>query len=226
MEDKSRVVKCPSCDRSFFYQLVRVKCPHCDQMMVFPLPEYEFFSGTVGCEHCHRQSRLRIGGYYGDIIGRTVATTEPVYQGGHLRTPGGRLLSIKPIVPTEVVVVGDTRKIPDGPRQDLESAIKCLEIGELRATAVLSRRCVQSALRIQGIPEDSPSKMINLARQRGTLSELAKRQSDAVTFMGGKAAHPQSDPLLNLVESDIRQGLQMVRRVLLELFDPDQLNTT
>ena len=65
--------------------------------------------------------------------------------------------------------------------------------------------------------------MINIARQRGTLSELAKKQSDAVTFMGNKAAHPPDDPLLKLVESDIRQGLQMVRRILLELFDPDQL---
>ena len=88
---------------------------------------------------------------------------------------------------------------------------------------MLCRRCVQSALKIQGVPEGPPTRMVNIARQQDVISELAKRQSDAVTFMGDKAAHPQDDPLLHLSESDTRQGLQMVRRILLELFDPDKL---
>ena len=132
-------------------------------------------------------------------------------------------MSIEPVVPPELVV-GSSDKIPDGPRHDLESAVRCLEIGEFLATAMLCRRCVQSALKMKGIREDTPSKMINIARQQNVLSELAKKQSDAVTFMGNKAAHATDDPLLNLVESDVRQGLQMVRRILLELFDPDQLD--
>ena len=222
MVDESRVVKCPYCEKSLSYNLVRVKCPYCDKAMVFSLPEYAFYDGPIGCEHCHRKSRLRIGDYYYDNYGETMSTSEPVWRNELLLTAGGRLLSIQPVVPTELVI-GYTDKIPDGPRQDLESAVKCLEIGELRATAMLCRRCVQSALKTKGIPEDTPSRMINIARQRGTLSESAKKQSDAVTFMGNKAAHPLDDPLLNLAESDIRQGLQMVRRILLELFDPDQL---
>ena len=222
MIDESRVVACPHCERLFEYQLVRVRCPYCDKTMVFSLPEYEFHTGQIGCEHCHRKSRLRIGGYY-EIYGSAVATSEPVWRGGRSLTAGGRLLSIEPVVSPELVV-GGFEKIPDGPRQDLESAVRCFEIGEYRATAMLCRRCIQSALKFKGIPEDTPSRMINIARQRGRLTELAKKQSDAVTFMGGKAAHPDDDPLLNLVESDIRQGLQMVRRILLELFDPDQLS--
>ena len=221
MVDESRVVTCPYCEKRLSYPLVRIRCPYCDRVMVFPLPEYAFYDGNIGCEHCHRKSHLRIGGYY-NSYGGTLDTSEPVWIGGRSVTTGGRLLSIEPVVPTEIVV-GDSDKIPDGPRQDLESAVRCLEIGEFRATAMLCRRCVQSALKIKGIPENGPSKMINTARQRGTLSELARRQSDAVTFMGDKAAHPLDDPLLNLVESDARQGLRMVRRVLLELFEPDQL---
>ena len=222
MVDQSRTVKCPYCQNRLSYRLVRVRCPYCDKTMVFSLPEYAFHDGQIGCEHCHRKSRLRIGGYFSDY-GYTVATSEPVWKDGHSLTTGGRLLSIEPVVPPELIV-GGSEKIPDGPQQDLESAVRCLEIGEYRATAMLCRRCIQSALKIKGIPEDSPSRMINIARQRGTLTELAKKQSDAVTFMGGKAAHPEDDPLLNLAESDIRQGLQMVRRILLELFDPDQLS--
>ena len=224
MADESRVVQCPNCERRFFYQLVRVKCPHCDQMMVFSLPEYEFFSGTVGCEHCHRKSHLRIGGYYRDgFLSRTVATSEPVWISGRSATSGGRLLSIKPIVPPELVV-GISDKVPEEPRRDFEGAVRCFDIGVLRGSAVLLRRCVQSTLRLNGIEESTPTRMISVAHQMGILSELAKRQSDVVTFMGNKAAHPQDDPLLDLVESDIRQGMQMVRRLLLELFDPDQLS--
>ena len=220
MVDESRVVRCPTCENEFFYQLVRVRCPYCDRMMVFSLPEYEFHDGQIGCEQCHRKSRLRIGGYYSQY-GQTVATSEPVWMNGS-PVLGGRLLSIEPAVPPELILA-DSSKIPNEPRRNLESAVRCLEIEEFTAAAMLCRRCVQSALKIKGVPEGTPSKMINIARQQGTLSELAKKQSDAVTFMGNKAAHPHDDPMLNLADSDVRQGLQMVRRILLELFDPDQL---
>ncbi len=221
MADKSRVVTCPNCERKFFYQLVRVRCPYCNRTMEFSLPEYEFHDGQIGCEHCHRKSHLKIGGY-ADWHGRTVDVTKPVAS--RLRSPiyGGRLLSIEPAVSPELILDA-SRKIPDGPRRDLESAVRCLEIQEFIASAMLARRCIQSALKIKGIPEGTPSRMINIARQNETISELAKKQSDAITFMGNKAAHPQDDPMLNLSGADIRQGLQMVRRILLELFDPDQI---
>ena len=148
MADASRVVKCPHCEKVLSYPLARVKCPYCDKVMVLSLPEYAFYDGPIGCEHCHRKSRLRIGGYYHSLYGGTLATSEPVWRRGRSLTPGGRLLSIEPVVPAELVV-GDSAKIPDGPRQDLESAVRCLEIGEFRATAMLCRRCVQSALKIR-----------------------------------------------------------------------------
>ena len=146
-------------------------------------------------------------------------------MGQRVPISGGRLLSIKPVVPVEMVL-GISKKIPTELRQDLDSAVKCFEIEEYKSTAMLCRRCVQSALKNRGIPEDSPSRLVNIARRRGVLSELAKKQSEAVTFMGNKAAHPQDDPLLDLSKSDVLQGLQMVRRILHELFDPDRLAVT
>lgn len=201
-----------------------MQCPYCDDTMTFSLPEYEFHKGVVGCKRCHRKSELRIGGYYRGWASSTLRTTEPVWDKGEW-TSGGRLLSIKPVVPVELVL-GISKKIPAELRQDLDSAVRCFEIEEYRATAMLSRRCIQSALKNRGIPESTPSRMVNIARQQGVLSELAKKQSDAVTFMGNKAAHPQDDPLLDLSKSDVVQGLQMVRRILLELFDPDRLAVT
>ena len=221
MVDKARISNCPHCGKLVQYRMVMVRCPYCDASMAFTLPEYEFYEGVVGCEHCHRKSNLRIGGYYRSSIGFTMSTTEPKWDRGTAIT-GGRLISVEAIVPADLAL-GISKKVPAELRQDLESAVKCFEIGEYRATAMLCRRCVQSALKIQGIPEGPPTRMINIARQRDVISELAKRQSDAVTFMGDKAAHPQDDPLLHLSESDTRQGLQMVRRILLEVFDQDKL---
>ena len=104
--------------------------------MVFSLPEYAFHDGEVGCEHCHRKSHLKIGDYVESQFGGSVGTTKPVSRFGHPRTEGGRFLSIEPVVPPELVL-GDSRKVPDEPRQDLESAVKCLEIKEYRASAIL-----------------------------------------------------------------------------------------
>ena len=222
MMDPARHGSCPHCGRPISYKAVVVRCPYCDGNMAFRLPEYEFYEGVVGCEHCHRKSNIRIGGYYeSSFSGSTLSTTEPRSERGKAVT-GGRLLSIEAVVPADLAL-GISKQVPAELRQDLESAVKCFEIGEQRATAMLCRRIVHSALQIQGVREDSPSKMISIARNQNILSELARRQSDAVTFMGNKAAHPQDDPLLNLSESDTRQGLQMVRRILLELFDPDKL---
>ena len=221
MVDKARIFNCPHCGKSMQYRMVMVRCPYCDSGMAFSLPEYEFYQGVVGREHCHRKSNIRIGGYYRSSIGHTMSTTEPRWNRGTAVT-GGRLISVDAVVPADLAL-GISNKVPTELWKDLESAVKCFEIGEIRATAMLCRRCVQSALKIQGIPEGPPTRMINIARQREVISELAKRQSDAVTFMGDKAAHPQDDPLLHLSQSDTRQGLQMVKRILLELFDPDKL---
>lgn len=219
MLDKSRAYTCPNCNKQLIARRVRVKCPYCDNEMTFSLPEYEFYDGQIGCEHCHRKSHLRIGGHYTYyyLSDATAETTSP-----RKGVVGGRLLSIEPTVPPELIL-GVSRKIPDEPRQALESAVRCLEIGELTAAAMLCRRCVQSALKIKGIPDGTPLRMIHIAHAKETLTELAKKQAEAITFMGNKAAHPQDDPLLNLADSDIRQGLQMLRRILLEIFDPDQL---
>ena len=221
MADKARISTCPHCSKPVLYRMVRVRCPYCDNSMAFSLPEYEFYDGVIGCEHCHRKSTIRIGGYYWNDIGVTRRTTEPRRYRG---TPvsGGRVLSIEPVAPADLVL-SISKKVPAELLQDLDSAVKCFEIGEYRATAMLCRRSIQLALKIQGVPEDTPTRMINIARRQGLLSELAKKQSDAVTFMGNKAAHPQDDLLLNLSKSDALQGLQMVRRLLLELFDPDKL---
>ena len=226
MRDNSRSYTCINCNRILILRRVRVRCPYCDKEMSFPLPEYEFHDGQIGCEHCHRRSHLRIGGYWSDLYSTaTEESTAPFPRGASRPIVGGRLLSIVPTVPPELIL-GISRKIPDAPRQDLDSAVKCLEISEFTASAILCRRCVQAALKIRGIPDNRPMRMIHIAHAQGMLSEIAKRQAEAVTFMGDKAAHPQNDPLLNLSESDIKQGLQMVRRILLELFDPDQLPVT
>ena len=96
MTDESRIVQCPHCEKWLSYQLVKVKCPYCDKTMVFSLPEYEFYEGPIGCEHCHRKSHLKIGGYYTGYGSTTIATTEPHWEhrrnGGYSFTTGGAVV--------------------------------------------------------------------------------------------------------------------------------------
>lgn len=224
MVDKSRVVKCLRCGNQMLYAAVRAKCPFCDGLIVFPLPEYEFYDGEIGCQHCHRKSQVRIGAYYrSPWAAGALSTTKPQWNNRGEQKPGGRLLSIEPKVPAELAL-GISKKVPDGLRGDLESAVRCFEIGQYRAAAMLCRYAVQSALKTMGVPEGPLNGMINRARHGSVISELAKRQADAVTFMGNKSAHPHDDPLVDVKETDVRQGLQMVRRIFLELFDPELLN--
>ena len=71
---------------------------------------------------------------------------------------------------------------------------------------MICRLSVQSALRDRGIGGTTPSGMINRAKSQYLISDLAHKQSEAVTFMGNKSAHPNDDELLNVGASDARQG--------------------
>ncbi len=85
---------------------------------------------------------------------------------------------------------------------------------------MLCRYAVQRALLLKDIREDKPETMVNIARRRDLLSEIAVRNCRAAVFMGDKAGHPQSDPLDNITDADAKQALLATRRVLLELFNP------
>ena len=221
--DPFRSYKCIRCNHDMDLRLVRAKCPYCDRIMRLALPEYEFYDDEIGCEYCHRKSHLKIRGYYkwNTFDDELRPTTNPM-QIGNQWLLGGRLISIEPVVPPELVL-GVSDKIPEAPRQTLESAVKCLEIGEYGAVAMLCRLAIQTSLRDEGVGGTTPSGMINRAKSQDLISDLAHKQAEAVTFMGNKSAHPNEDELLNVRESDARQGLQMVRRILLELYDPDKL---
>ena len=221
--DQSRSYKCIQCNAAMILRVVRAQCPYCDRIIELPLPEYEFYDDEIGCGHCHRKSHLKVGGYFkwNPFVEELKPTTNPMQIGDRLLL-GGRLISIEPLIPPELVL-GISDKIPGAPRRALESAVRCLEIGEYGAVAIFCRLSVQSALRDRGIGGTTPSGMINRANSQDLISDLAHKQSEAVTFMGNKSAHPNDDELLDVGESDARQGLQMIRRVLLELYDPGKL---
>lgn len=221
--DQSRSYKCIQCNAAMVLRVVRAQCPYCHRAIELPLPEYEFYDDEVGCGHCHRKSNLKVGGYYqwNSFAKELEPTTNPMQIGGQW-LPGGRLISVEPLIPPELVL-GISDKIPEAPRRALESAVRCLEIGEYGAVAVFCRLSVQSALSDRGIGGTTPSGMINRAKSQDWISDLAHKQAEAVTFMGNKSAHPNDNLLLDVGESDARQGLQMVRRVLLELYDRGKL---
>ena len=116
MVDKARIFNCPHCSKPLQNQTVMARCPYCNAFMAFPLPEYEFYEGVVGCEHCHRKSNIRIGGYYeGSTFprwGQAVSTTKPKWDQKGTPIHGGRLLSIEAIVPAELAWASQRRCPP------------------------------------------------------------------------------------------------------------------
>ena len=65
--------------------------------------------------------------------------------------------------------------------------------------------------------------MVNVARSKELLSDIAVNRCRALVFMGNSGAHPQDDPLREIGPDDALEGLRLTRRVLLELYDSSAL---
>ena len=209
-----------------------VRCPHCSGFMKFPLPEYEFWEAVEVCEHCGRRSRVRIGGSV--IVPSRIAGQPNQYEEFtkpqlHPRTreelPGGRLLSIESAAPVETVRGLNSPPIPLEPYEAAQEAIKSLEIGAYRAAASMSRYTIQSALLDKGTPDRRPMDMVNYARQHNLVSDIVVSRCRAIVYIGNSGAHPQADVLKNIGRQDAIEGLRLMRRVLLEIYDPQSLTS-
>ena len=174
-------------------------CPHCGETQTLDRETYNGYRGSITCVACKWPY--------------DVSLTSSVM--------GGRVTLIsapKPVVDSELLA-----KIPGVPEniwRTFLSAARCLAFREPLGSAVLCRRVVQHSLLAKGLEEGPPSKMVDLARQKGLLSESAYRNCRAAVFMGGKAAHPQSDLLDEITRDDARQAILASQAVLRELFRP------
>ena len=172
-------------------------CPHCGETQTLDRETYSGYRGSITCGACKWPYEVSLTGSM--LSSRVTLTSPPI-----------------PVVDSELLA-----QIPGVPGKiwrTFMSAARCLAFKEPLGSAVLCRRVVQHSLLAKGLDEGAPSKMVDLARQQGLLSEIAYRNCRAAVFMGGKAAHPQSDPLDEITKDDARQAILATRAILRELF--------
>jgi hypothetical protein len=82
--------------------------------------------------------------------------------------------------------------VPEDLREDFDEAVITLE-GSPKASAALSRRCLQGLLRYQGYTQHDLAKAIEALLASNTLPASLARNVDAVRNIGNFAAHPTKD---------------------------------
>ena len=181
------------------------ECPHCANAHELDARTYGFYKGPVTCRKCKRRFYVE----FGDESG-------PDWQGYQA---GGQLLGpIRPIGNPAFLEGVDASSIPESILRSFTEASECSDYGIPRAAAVLCRMAVQEALLEKGIPDDKPEKMVNVAKSRGTISEMVHRLCLAAVFLGGKGGHPQTHWTNEIGHQEAQQALLVTHRVLLELF--------
>jgi|GEM_PF-2757303 len=184
------------------------RCPHCGSYQILDRETYRYYKGSITCFDCKGRYYVEFGD----------SANAPSYSGNTL------LSEPRPIGDPELMRGLTVPAIPKSLYYVYEEAVLALAVGIPKGTALLCRYVVQQALLLKGIPDQEPQKMVNIARNKNFLSELAIRQCSATVFMGGKAGHPQANWVENINPNDAKQALLVTRRILLELFNPGGLD--
>lgn len=176
-------------------------CCHCGAEISLDDVTYRGYEGSITCSKCKGKFYIKIED---SLFPRVLCDPRPLGDPELLKG-----LSV-PVVPKPLY-------------KAYEEANLALAVGIPKGAAVLCRYVVQKALLDRGIPEDKADKMVNVARQKGLLSEMAYRQASAAVFIGGKAGHPQDDWLENVGPDEAKQTLLCTKRILLELYNKSEL---
>lgn len=176
-------------------------CPTCGTEQHLDKDTYDGYEGPVTCGACKFPYEVTI-------------STARSYMGP--RHPARLTSPPRSVVPPELLE--EIPRVPNQIWRTFVSAARCLAFNEPLATAVLCRRVVQHSLLAVGMEDERPTSMVERAQSQDLLSEMAYRNCMAAVFMGNKAAHPQADPLDEVVRDDARQALLATRAVLRELF--------
>lgn len=190
------------------------RCPHCGDMQILIDSTYAFYKGVITCGACKGRYEVSFGDrYMNDFLAPT---------GQRLLTDGRGTTLLSPPTP-----LGDPELLKDLPvplvpkelYQDFSDAVAGLGTSPPRLVAVACRYTVQRALILKGIPDREPQEMVNIARQKQIISEMAFRQCSSAIFMGGKGGHPQQHWTEQVGPNDAKQAVLATRRIILELFN-------
>ena len=192
------------------------KCPHCGSQQILSDYTYAFYEGSITCGNCKGLYEVTFGDRWGTVAG-----------GLRTRLTDGRgvtLLSPPKPLGDETLLIGlSSPPIPGELYRDFGEAVTGLATSPPRLVAVHCRYIVQRALVMKHIPDKPVQEMINIARQKSLLSEMALQSCRAAAFIGGKGAHPQEHWMDQVGPDDAKQAVLVTKRVIQDLFNPGGL---
>ena len=170
------------------------KCPHCRHIVFFGAPEETKYA-HVGGWFSH-PTYLEIGheGEYVLVYSSQCPNCKKPIVTAEIKVDGN--ISSKLVHPRGVVRTV-AEEVPKHIGKDFLEAAAVLEISE-KASAALSRRCLQNLLTDVGYRKTDLSKQIDLTLKDNLPKELAKNL-DEVRNIGNFAAHPMKSKLTGMV---------------------------
>jgi hypothetical protein len=122
------------------------------------------------------------------------------------------------MLPRTLIKDMESADIPEGPRKAIRTAIQHYDRGNYHDAAVRCRVTIETAFAEQGISRDHLSRMTEKARNESLITEGVRCLCVVVAHFGGKAAHPQSDPAVEVTRSDSLTLIAVTANVLRHLY--------
>jgi len=94
-------------------------------------------------------------------------------------------------------------RIPDHIRNDLDESKICFSVKAYRASAVMSRRAMQSACIDKGATKEKLVEQLHELAANGVITNDLKEWGDVVRWVGNDAAHPDKQPVNEKDAQDI-----------------------
>ena len=154
---------------------------------------------SIYCPHCHKHTSLKAAPIKYKSQGVTKETGAYWQKGDQIIWWLGVCNSCKEpvlvlnkgeiIYPYPLPSPSDSR-IPDNIRADLDEAKICYSVDAYRASAVMSRRAMQSACINKGAVKEKLVEQLNELASKGIITIELKDWADVVRWVGNDAAHP------------------------------------
>ena len=105
--------------------------------------------------------------------------------------------------------------IPEELASDLNEAKKCFSIESYRASAVMSRRCIQTACILKGAANGNLIAQIEELTSKGVITHEIEEWATVVRWVGNDAAHPNKD---TVEKEDAKDALDLAEQFLHVIF--------
>ena len=173
-----------------------VRCPECAQFIHLPIDTYQWYDGNIPCGTCYALLYIPIGDFRQSTVWDGMEPTTHPFRGGQ----GGKLLAEPKVVRPPVKVppvflqAAKSELIGSEAHRHMELALRHYADGTYRSSILACRTTIQMALLDCRIPDATPSRMVDEAKQLGLLDAFGEYCCRMINRAGGDAAHAAESP--------------------------------